>query len=530
MTTEQRYAALVLPRFRLQSVLIAMGKAQDAVCSEMGVLDGDSSRGVLLEVSPEAAVRGVTPGMTSTQALARCPHLHLVCASPSAEQSVLKKLLPFVESLSPRVEKRTEDHWLLDLRGVWTGGCSWEEWAERALRRLFSEVQIRGQFGIAPRADLAWCAAFRADPVRVVKEPDTFIETLQFGELGVSLALQQQLHDWGVSTLGDLLRLPRQATLERLGPEVAAIWELVRDSRESLLRLETFPEPLEIATEFEQPLESVAPVLFSLNRILEQLCSRMRLLQRVASAMHLTLRLEDDSSYAREFTIPSPTREEAVLVRILDTHLETLHFESPIIGLKLWMEAVTPSSQQLTLFENPLRDPNRFGETVARLRALVGEDCVGIPTLAQTHRPDAFILRDPVEIFSKAASKEEVQVKEATASANQSATGLPLRRFRPSLSVEVQVEKCRPQFVFSKSINGPVLESRGPYRLCGDWWERNQWSLEEWDVCLGGQKRGLYRLGYRSQTAGNAPGAWFLEGCYDAEVWPVTAASKREGS
>ncbi|MEI6713518.1 MAG: DNA polymerase Y family protein [Verrucomicrobiota bacterium] len=520
MAVAQRYAALVLPRFRLQAVRLALGEPEDAACKEVGILDGDSSRGILLEVSPEAEVYGITPGMASTQALARCAHIRLLAASRSAEDAVLQKLLSFVESLSPRVEKRARDLWLLDLRGIQPPDSSWPLWAERALRRLLEQVRLSGRLGIAPGTGLAWCAAFRANPVRVVEEPESFIEALQFRELGVSSRLQQQLHDWGLSTLGDLLRLPRQATIERLGAEAATLWELARDSRESVLRLESFPEPLEIETAFEQPLESVAPVLFALNRILEQLCSRMRLLQRVASAMYLELQLEDGSAHLRQFTIPAPTREESVLLRILDTHLETLHFESPLVGVLLRMEAVTPSSQQLALFENPLRDPNRFGETVARLRALVGDEWVGVPVLGHTYRPNTFTLKDPVEMFSKKDLREKGPPPPSLPqAARKGPLGLPLRRFRPPLSVQVELEKHRPLSVCSDSVRGPVLESRGPYRLSGDWWDRERWILEEWDICLGGSKQGLYRLGCHVEATSTE---WFLEGCYDTSVWPLT--------
>ncbi len=519
MPAKQRHAALVLPRFRLQAALLAQGETPPSV-REIGVLNGGSARGILLDVSAEAEACGVTPGMAATQALARCSRILLLPASEKAEEAVLQKLLPFVESLSPRVEKREADRWLLDLRGIRNHKPNWDEWAADALRRLQSEVQLQGRLGIAPGAGLAWCAAFRANPVRVVEESDAFIEELQFRELGVSNALQQQLQDWGLRTLGDLLRLPRQATIERLGPEAATLWELARDSRESVLRLETFAEALEITTEFEQPLESVPPVVFALNKILEQLCSRMRLLHRVAAAMELEFQLEDGTAHHRLFSVAAPTREESVLLRILDTHLETLHFESPILGVKLRMEAVAPSSQQLALFENPLRDPNRFGETVARLRAMVGENCVGVPELGNTHRPNVFTLKDPVQAFSKREA-----VARAHSSAGMRTLGLPLRRFRPPLAVDVQVEKHRPQSLRSDALSGRVLESRGPYRLSGEWWEREGWSLEEWDIALGGSKRGLYRLGCYLHLNGQT--TWYLEGCYHAVFWPIASPAPK---
>ncbi len=522
MHANQHYAALIVPRFRLQAALL---EAPAEKSQFVAVVEGGSTRGVLLEVSAGAEAQGVRAGMVATQAMARCAQLVLLLASEVAEARLGRRLLQFVETLSPRVEKQANNLWMLDLRGVRAGvGMEyWTEWGEETLRRLRVNEGIEAKLGIALKPGLALCAARRAQPVRVEEVAEAFVEELRFEELGVSGFLCRQLHDWGLSTLGDLLRLPRQAALERLGPEASVLWEIARDSRESVLRLETFSEPLELAVDFEHPVETVAPILFTLNRMLEQLCSRMRLLHRVAAGLLLRFNLDNGGAYERRFTVPAPSREEAVLLRILETHLETLQFEASLTGAILKIEATTPSSQQLALFENPLRDPNRFGETLARLRALVGEDRVGVPVASNTYRSDVFVLADPTSEF---VARETNRVEEpcgGVSSLNGVLLGLPLRRFRPALAAQVQLKAHQPAYVASGVVSGPVVESRGPFRLSGDWWDSHPWHSEQWDVLLGGSARGLYRLCLNLTGVATA-GVWFVEGCYDAAVWP----SKRE--
>lgn len=514
------YGTLFIPRFRLQAALAHQSGGTLGLHDAIGLLNGDSARGILLEVTLTAAATGVEPGMAASQALARCPTLHLISTSDASEQAVAKQLLQFVETISPRVEKQSPDRWLLDLRGIHIQ--DWHSWAVNALERLLENPGLVGCLGIAPKPDLSWCAARRAEPVRVVEEPEAFIEELTFEELEVSQMLQQQLHDWGLRTLGDLLRLPKQATLERLGPEAVALWEIARDSRESVLRLESFSEPLQLGTEYEHPVETVEPVLFTLNRMLEQLASRMRLLHRVASGMILRLTLENAPPHERYFTIPAPTREEVVLLRILETHLESLQLEAALLGVFLKINESLPSSQQLALFENPLRDPNRFGETLARLHALAGEDRVGVPCPANTHRPGAFTLDDPVKVFAASRSNVGGNLPEFIGDIPPAMLGLPLRRFRPAQAADVHVERHRPSHVSSAFINGPVMDCRGPYRLSGEWWETTAWHLEQWDVFLDGRHHGLYQLSHYTIP----PESWVLEGCYDAAHWPLHPARK----
>ena len=537
----RRYALLAIPEFRLQAILretphapvptppptlpsprtrARAKKVSTPAPTPRAVLEGSSANGTLLEVDPHAAAYGLHPGMPATQAVARCPALLLLTASPSAEHSLQTDLLRFAETLSPRVEKQANGHrWLLDLSRLHTPANDWTTWANTALRRLLARVSVHGRLGIAPQPALALCAARRANPVLIIDDPAPFIASLRFSELDLSPPLLQHLAEWGLSTLGELLALPRQDVRERLGPEVDTLWEMACDTRESILQLETFPDPLHLTLPFETPVETAPPLLFGLNRLLEQLCARLRLLHRAAASLHLQLRLDQGPVYERQFAIPAPTREETVLLRILQTHLETLRFNAPVTEVSLLIQDSIPHAHQLSLFENPLRDPNRFSETLARLRALAGENAVGIPLHANSHHPAAFRLEDPLPLLSTPANPHQKPSR---------TSGLPLRRFRPPVPADISLARHVPVHLRSHALSGPILDTRGPFRLSGDWWDAHPWETEEWDILLGGAARGLYRISLNplaapasNETAGSPLGTWFIEGCYDAAQWPL---------
>ena len=89
-----------------------------------------------------------------------------------------------------------------------------------------------------------------------------------------------------------------------------------------------------------------------------------------------------------------------------------------------------------------------------------------------------------------------------------------LRRFRPPLRVIVILENSQPvrlHCLKKKEIQGDVLWKAGPWRSSGDWWEREAWSRDEWDLALrNGEAVSFYRLVHDLLR-----GEWLVEGTYD---------------
>ena len=63
-----------------------------------------------------------------------------------------------------------------------------------------------------------------------------------------------------------------------------------------------------------------------------------------------------------------------------------------------------------------------------------------------------------------------------------------------------------------KDVQGDVLWKAGPWRFSGDWWEREAWSRDEWDLALRNARMPIsfYRLVHDLLGGG-----WFVEGTYD---------------
>lgn len=521
------FCAVVSPDYRLQAALRYRAELwNQPVAVVEGIIeeaaDGATQKSqkgraakpvepVVVELTPAAARAGVEVGMSPNQALARCMELQLLGRAAAAEESLAQTLLGFAGSISAYVEQTAQNICTLDLQGCRVAdSMGWAAWGEMLVQRLES-LQLRGRLGFAENPDLALLAArstHEAQPVRVVDDAPAFLGGLPLGMLEPAPGMASVLENWGIATLGELTRLRKDDVAARLGPEGVLLWEQASGRSTRLLRLVRPPVCYEEAFDFEYELDTAQPLLFLLRRFVDQLVSRLEAVGLVAAEMRLLLPLSNGERYERLFQIPSPTANADVLFRILDTHFENLRLEHPPTGVRLTAEPAKPGHQQFRLFENAVRDPNRFAETLARIMAMVGSGNVGVPELKSTHKPDQFTLATPD--FGVGAGVAPRTPPVGQSPSGVSAIGLPLRRFRPPFPARVEVvlteeRQRKPQYVVSEQAHGAVVDILGPYRISGEWWEQG-WSAEEWDVQMA--DGGLYRLSRQGET-------WNVEGCYE---------------
>lgn len=488
------FAVIYIPDFFLQAALRPQPRLLSA--RPIALLDAHDSTPRIIQFTESAQAAGVCAGMTVVQALARCPKIIIKSRSPAQERAANQALLDCASAFSPYLELTREGVCTLDLKGLTP--ASFQEWAAKILDSLL-RLNLAAQVGISQTPLLAWHAARAARPILVIEDPRQFLRALTVETLDPSPELLGIFSKWGIRNTGEFLDLGREAVAERLGQGGLELFD--RASADALRPLEIVhtPETFEEVIEFDHEVETAQALLFVLNRFVDQLSLRLEMVYLVAEEMMLQLTLTDGSKYERVLKIPAPTRKIETLFGMLQTHLENLRTEHPIIAVWLAAKPCRPASEQLELFEPALRDPNRFYDTLARLAALVGHDRVGVPACEATYRPDAFRLQE-VDI-------NHDDRNESLERSQNTSRGLCLRRFRPPLVAHVERREGKLLRVNSPKFNLRISKISGPWQSSGDWWDKQHWSRLEWDIETDGGS--LYRL---SQQPG---GGWFVDGVYD---------------
>jgi protein ImuB len=262
---------------------------------------------------------------------------------------------------------------------------------------------------------------------------------------------------------------------------------------------------------------------------LEQLCDRLA--ARALATQELRLRLELENGYRRDdddmpqahedarphttifqrtLRLPVPLLDTRTFLKLLQLDLKTHPPGAPIIKIHLSAEPVRPGAAQNGLFLPPSPQPEKLELTLAKIAGIVGEDKVGSVQLLDTHRREGFCMRRFAP--GKPFSPQRRRGTEKTGRSDDLVTAL--RIFRPPGRVSVTLRNGIPSFIDCAkhpASKGDVLWAAGPWRSSGDWWEKEGWARDEWDIAVQENAAiAFYRL-----VRDLLNGRWFLEGEYD---------------
>jgi protein ImuB len=548
------FACIYVPNFPVASVLRAEPELR---AQALAILEGKPPLGKIFAVNERAKRLGINPGMTKAQ-VELCSELTLRPRSLLQESATHAALLDCAQSFSPRVEDSAINTVSLDLDGMESLFGKPLEIAGEIFRRA-TALGLDANVAVASNADAAMLAARGICGVTVIpagKESQSLgplpVQVLFAGE-GEEQSSEQKkeaarllttLERWGIRNLYALAELPAIALSERLGQEGLRLQQLARGAVSRTLVPVEAPPIFEEAIELEFPIVLLEPLAFLLNRLLEQICARLSMRALNTQELRITLELQNltggdpqsdtvgissesdaetnsqhaqsrnqkfvsgrQSKFSRTLRLPLPMLDAKLFLKLLQLELNAHPPGAPILKIHLAAEPARPRSAQGGLFLPPSPEPEKLELTLARIAALVGESRVGSAEILDTHRAGGFRMKKFVPAEGSTENPRKV-------SAEEKSSVTALRMFRPPLRAVVTLENGEPARVVcpkKKEAQGNVLWKAGPWRSSGDWWEREAWARDEWDIALqNADGVALYRL-----VRDLLGGGWLVEGTYD---------------
>jgi protein ImuB len=470
-TPLELYACLFAREFPAQALLRLRPELEEKA---FAVIEGETPLQTVCSFNSKARRIGVTRGMTKVE-LDVFPSVVVLPRSPKEETATKAVLLECAGTFSPRIEDCSDHHsfvCLIDITGT-------EKLLGPPSALTQSLLQRVKALGISASATVSR-NFFAADCLaRGTARPDvtiiphgqesTALASLPLSVLELSAEDAETFTSWGIYTLGMLATLPERELIARMGQEGKRVRQLARGELPHFF-VPIEPEfLLQEQMELDSPVELLDSLLFVVGIMLQQLITRATARVLALATVTITLFLDGGSPHTRNVRPALPSNDKQLWIKLLHLDLEAHPPSAPILSLALTAQPGSTSKVQLGLFSPQLPEPARLDVTLARIRAIVGDECVGSPALKDTHQQDAFRM-EPFMVSSTASANDTTR------------TTSVMRQLRPAENVSVTLCNQQPTGFSFRHKRYDVEHAYGPWTAGGEWWNPMLWELEQWDL------------------------------------------------
>ena len=500
--TVEVFACVYVREFPAQALLRLRPDLRKEPCV---VMKGEPPLQEVCALTKRARQLGIVQGMTQVE-IDTFSNVTVLRQSKSEEEAAGAVLLECAGGFSPRVEDRSEEYAFLcaiDIAG--TKGLFGP--SEALAKNLLARIDALGI-----TASIAVSSNFHAARALVKGLPPRSVKVIATGEERETLAslplvvldvTEEQAETfalWGIHTLGMLGELPEKELISRMGQSGKRLRQLARGEAPHLFQPVEPTFTLQERMELDSPVEMLDALMFVANIMLEQISLRAAARVLALASVTIILALEGSQKHTRTVRPALPSNDRRLWIKLLHLDLEAHPPQAAILAVTIDAEPGSTSKVQLGLFSPQVPEPMRLDVTLARIRSIVGEGCVGQAVLKDTHRPDAF----RVEPFLVPASSAQ--------ETKPSSKRLAMRQLRPPEVVIVSVRNRQPDSFVFREKRYTVERAYGPWSSAGEWWKPTLWSLEQWDlVARGHDASWLCCCLTRDLTQGH----WQVEALYD---------------
>ncbi len=469
---QELYACIHAAEFPAQALLRMHTELES---QPIAVHEGKAPLETVCSLNRLAQFKGAAPGMTRLDAEG-IEGLRLLARSEETETAARAVFFECAAHFSPRIEAASQGTacaCVLDIAGTERLFGPPETLAQR-LRSALGSAGFRASVAVSTNFHAARFKAASTRGITVILDTQeaAFLAKLPIALLGLDQAHAETFAVWGIRTMGELAALEETELVTRLGPQAAmwrglasGAWPHAFQPIEAGFSLKEF-------CDFETPVERSDSFLFMGARMIDCLAARAASHALSLASLHLHMKLAGSQLYQRTIRPAIPTTDRKFLLKLLQLEIAAHPPQAAILSFTLTAQAGQSSKVQLGLFAPQMPEPSRLDVTIARLKAIAGEDRVGSPVLEDSHRPGSFRIESFV-VVSHSNSPAHIE---------QTRPRLALRRIRPPAPVRVQLLALKPVAFRNREESYKVAAAYGPWRTSGYWWSTDGWDAEEWDI------------------------------------------------
>jgi DNA polymerase-4 len=345
------------------------------------------TRGVVASCSYAARSYGVHSAMPMARALKLCPKLIIVSSRHGVYSEVSEQVMQRLRKLTPLVEQISIDEAFMDVTDLPESG---EAIAQRLQTLIRKELGLPCSLGIATNkllaktaTDVGKAGARKGSPpnaITVVQpgEEANFLAPLPIQSLwGVGPKTTERLQEIGVSTIGDLTRVPDADLVRMFGKNGSDLAIRSRGIDDRPIITEHLLKSISQETTFAHDIPDEAILRRTLLELSESVGRRLRESSLAGSTIKLKIRRPDFTTLTRQMTLVNPTDQDSeIYATALQLFSSVWKRGQPVRLLGVSASSLGSPVRQLGFWDQPSEKERRLLDAVDQLQQRYGKNAL----------------------------------------------------------------------------------------------------------------------------------------------------------
>lgn len=490
-----RMACLNLPVFPVQLLL---RRHPDWKNLPVAVVDADKPQGMILWVNERARSSRILPGMRYAAGLSLAGSLRGGVVPKREIDKAVGYLSKRLLSFSPRVEPAVDEPGIfwIDASGLETLFGSLTRWAQGIRtdmgRAGFRTVVVVGFNRFSTYALAKWKQGIvlLSDP----EEERIAARRVPLDRLAFEPETRDTLKKLGIKTVGRFIDLPPEGIAKRFRQGAHRLHKLASGQLQLPFQSERPQPPAGEELTLDYPETDIERLMVVIQRLLNATLQTLADRAHALTEVLIRFRFERLGEHKESIRPAEPTLDAAQLLDLIRLRLQVaqgLPDGVVEIALEGRSEPARPRQHQL-LGPQPKRDLDAANRALARVRAELGDDAVGLANLNAGHLPEGSFTWEPLDSLT-------------TPKPHNVDKGRLVRRiYRRPIPLQSAQRQEPEGWFLSPSKQGPVVNMFGPYIVSGGWWKRQVHR----EYYFAETEKGELNWVYYDQTRRR----WFLQG------------------
>lgn len=357
----QRYIA----HMDLDTFFVSVARLEDpSLIGKPVIIGGSRERGVVSTCSYEARKFGVTSAMPMKKAIALCPDAIVTSSSRGEYTRYSRWVTQIIANKAPAFEKASIDEFYIDLTGM-DHFFDPLQWTIDLRAAITEETGLPISFGLASNKMVAKIATDEAKPngylfVQPGKEQE-FLAPLKVEKIsGVGRQSVEILHEIGIKTIGDILKVPVTLLEKKLGKWGTDLHERAQGIHFGEVSNEHLTKSISTERTYDQYLLDSNDMLAELVYMAEKVAHSLRTEGFMTGCVGIKIRYPNFETVQKQKTIDYTFAEQDIIpvIKELFQQLYQPGKEVRLIGVRL--TELGQHSLQGSLFNDQIRKAHLY--------------------------------------------------------------------------------------------------------------------------------------------------------------------------